>query len=158
MDGQGLSQLKCHRKKQKLCALGRHKSSRCGTRTFISCQSFCAVRPYRHSCSRSVGTQTGLWTCSVTTSHSAAMLQNYAIRKLLRYNAQNYIVWMQNSAPSHIVCSQGPGTVLSCSHHLKQFFFSVSSTIPPIWVPWISGFKDISNLEFTCAIHKHCRN
>ena len=94
--------------------------------------------------------------CSVTGSRYAAMLKNYVLPELSRPNALNDIVWMQDGAPPHIV--------RSIKRLLDQHFGDrIISRLfrglrdPQIWRLWISGFGDISNPEFTCAIRKHCR-
>ncbi|GFW98663.1 hypothetical protein TNCV_2758421 [Trichonephila clavipes] len=54
---------------------------------------------------RSETTPTGPATCSVTGSRYAAMLKNYVLPELRRWNALNDIVWMQDGVPPHIARS-----------------------------------------------------
>ncbi|GFX58616.1 transposable element tc3 transposase [Trichonephila clavipes] len=50
-------------------------------------------------------TPTGPATCSVTGSRYAAMLKNYVLPELRRWNELNDIVWMQDGVPPHIARS-----------------------------------------------------
>ena len=84
-------------------------------------------------------TPTDFVTCSITSSHFIAVLQNYVIPVLLQRDALSDIIWMQDCAPPHIA-----GSV---KRLLDQHFGDriISRHYP---FPWPARSPDLTPMDF----------